>query len=361
MRAPIEAIPLFRLPPKPSLTMEAAGRESDGSLDDPHMIVARRLSKRFGRFQAVDSVDFEIPPGEVVGFLGPNGAGKTTTLRMIAGYLLPTGGEILVDGLDLARHRRQVRQRIGYLPESAALYGEMRVREYLAFRGRLFGLARQRRRQAVDLAVKRCGLEEVRSRPIHQLSRGFRQRVGLAAALLHEPPVLILDEPTVGLDPSQILEVRSLVRELAGRHTILLSTHILSEAQQTCDRIMMMARGRIRASGTLESLQASAMEQRRYIVETDAGQADRWLRQIRGVADVASLGANGRWQRLAVRAAPGSDDLREPIFRTLAEHGAAIRELMGEAPSLEHLFVQMLAEAEADFARRQSAADGSSA
>ncbi|MHC4992571.1 MAG: ABC transporter ATP-binding protein, partial [Planctomycetota bacterium] len=200
------------------------------------MIKAHGLSKKFGNFTAVDSVEFEIPQGAVVGFLGPNGAGKTTTIRMICGYIRPTTGRALIDGIDVARHARRVQQRLGYLPESAPLYTEMRVQEYLAFRGRMLGLRRAERRRSMGLAIDRCRIEEVRRRPIGQLSKGFRQRVGLAAALLHEPPILILDEPTAGLDPAQMREVRALIRDLAGRHTILLSTHNLAEVELSCDR-----------------------------------------------------------------------------------------------------------------------------
>ncbi len=296
------------------------------------MIVARHLSKRFGRFHAVDSVDFEIPRGQVVGFLGPNGAGKTTTIRLIVGYLRPTRGVVRVDGLDVATDGRRVRQRIGYLPESAPLYGEMRVSEYLKFRARLFGIERARRGAAIELALRRCRLSDVAGRPIDQLSRGYRQRVGLAAALLHEPEVLILDEPMVGLDPSQILEVRKLIRELAGRHTILLSTHILPEAQQTCDRIIMMARGRIRAAGTIDELRSLASRGNRYTVETDAPKAEAVLTELRGVARVEALGSDGRWARLVVTSLDDAIDLREQIFRALADRGGAVRELHGETP-----------------------------
>ncbi|MCZ6834594.1 MAG: ABC transporter ATP-binding protein, partial [Planctomycetota bacterium] len=195
------------------------------------MIVAQNLTKRFGRILAVDNLNFEIPQGQVVGFLGPNGAGKSTTIRMITGFLPPTAGRVLIDAHDVALHRRWVRSRIGYLPESAPLYGEMRVREYLKYRSKLFGVPRGKRKSAIDEALDQCGLKDVQRRPISQLSKGYKQRVGLAAALLHDPPVLVLDEPTVGLDPSQIREVRALIRKLAGSHTILVSTHILPEVE----------------------------------------------------------------------------------------------------------------------------------
>lgn len=319
------------------------------------MIVTSHVSKQFGRFLAVDSLNLEIPRGQVVGFLGPNGAGKTTTIRMIAGYLPPTSGRIEVDSLDVSRQWREVRRRIGYLPEAAPLYTEMRVSEFLMFRAKLFGVARPRRRAAVDLAVERCRLDEVRRRPIYQLSKGFRQRVGLAAALLHEPPLLILDEPTVGLDPTQIREIRSLIRELAGQHTILLSTHILPEVEVTCDRIIMIGRGRVRADGTIDELQAAAAKTCRYIVETDGQDAAGRLGALAGVTDVQAVEVDGRWRRLTITTAPDCGDLRETIAATLHGQAWVVRELRRETPSLEQLFVQMAANAETDFAQRSVA------
>lgn len=316
------------------------------------MILTRHVSKQFGQFLAVDSLNLEIPRGQVVGFLGPNGAGKTTTIRMIAGYLPPTSGQIMVDSLDVSRSWREVRRRIGYLPEAAPLYTEMRVQEFLNFRARLFGVSRRGRKPAIELALRRCRLGEVRRRPIYQLSKGFRQRVGLAAALLHEPPLLILDEPTVGLDPTQIREIRSLIRELAGQHTILLSTHILPEVEMTCDRIVMIARGRVRAEGTIDELQATAAKNCRYVLETDASDAQGILSQLPQVQGVESMSLNAKWKRFIVSARQAGDDLREAIAEAMSKRGAIVRELRREAPSLEQLFVQMAADAEADFAQR---------
>jgi ABC-2 type transport system ATP-binding protein len=310
------------------------------------MILARALTKRFGRIVAVDSIDFAVRRGRVVGVLGPNGAGKTTTIRMIAGFLPPTSGIVEVDGLDVVEQSRAVKRRIGYLPESAPLYTEMRVIEFLKFRARLFGIERGKRKRAIDLALRRCGLEDVCRRTIGQLSKGYRQRVGLAAALLHQPPVLILDEPTVGLDPAQIREFRALVRELAHTHTIVLSTHILPEVELTCDDVIMIARGRIRAQGTLEDLRSAAVRKCRYIVEVNSGKPENAVRDLRGVADVQGVTLEHHWRRLTVTADDGSSDLREPIAAVLAKSGCVTRELRREAPSLEHLFVQMIAEAE---------------
>lgn len=318
------------------------------------MIVVRSLTKRFGSFQALDSLDFKVPEGSVAGFLGPNGAGKTTTIRLISGFLTPTRGSVSVGGLDVQTRRREVQRLLGYLPEAAPLYGEMRVREFLKYRARLFGVERGRRKRATDLVVKRCSLEEVERRPIHQLSKGYRQRVGLAAALLHQPPVLILDEPTVGLDPAQIREVRGLIRELAARHTILVSTHILQEVELTCDYLIMIARGRIQAHGTLDEVRSRGLQTSKYVVETDSRKADQILRDLAGVDDVHTMPLESNWRRLTLTASAKAGDLREAIAAALAQATCTVRELRREVPSLEHLFVQMIADAEAEHASSEA-------
>ena len=306
------------------------------------MITTHRLTKKFGRFLAVDSVDLDIPRGQVVGFLGPNGAGKTTTIRMICGYLRPTAGVVRVDGNDMACSPRRGQQQIGYLPESAPLYSEMRVQEYLTFRARLYGVPRRARRQAIGRAVQRCSLGKVVKRPIGQLSKGFRQRVGLAATLVHSPPILILDEPTSGLDPTQIREVRGLIRELAGDHTILLCSHNLAEVELTCDRIIMFSGGRIRAAGSIDQLRAAAAGEGCYIVECDTDGAQSALAAVPGVDRVERTGRDGTWQRFTVTADNGEQDLREEIARALARTGGSVRELHREAPTLERLFMRIM-------------------
>ena len=310
------------------------------------MITTHRLTKKFGRFLAVDSVDLDIPRGQVVGFLGPNGAGKTTTIRMICGYLQPSAGVVHVDGNDMACSPRRGQQQIGYLPESAPLYTEMRVREYLAFRARLFGVPRRARREAIGRAVERCSLVEVARRPIGQLSKGFRQRVGLAATLLHRPPILILDEPTSGLDPAQIREVRGLIRELAGDHTIVLCSHNLAEVELTCDRIIIFSGGRIRAAGSIDELRENAADEGHYIVECDADTARTALMAVPGVGRVESTGRDGSWQRFTITADNGTQDLREEIARAIARTGGSVRELHREAPTLERLFMRIVDDTE---------------
>jgi ABC-2 type transport system ATP-binding protein len=218
------------------------------------VIHVSKLTKYYGDYPAVRDVSFDVPKGQVVGFLGPNGAGKSTTMRILAGYLTATSGRATIDGLDVFWNPVEVRRRIGYMPESCPLYSEMRVTEYLTFRGGIKGLHGSACRRRVELVLDRCWLTDVRRQLIGTLSKGYRQRVGLADALLHNPPVLILDEPTAGLDPAQIIETRKLIRDLGQEHTILLSTHILAEVEVTCDQAIIIHRGRVAAAGRLEEI-----------------------------------------------------------------------------------------------------------
>ena len=220
------------------------------------MIHVKNLCKFYGDFQAVHDVSFDVPKGQVVGFLGPNGAGKSTTMRILAGYLTATSGFASIDGIDVFWNPVEVRRRIGYMPESCPLYPEMRVVEYPTFRAGIKGLLGSSRAKRVDECMERCWLGGVKSQIIGTLSKGYRQRVGLADSLLADPPVLILDEPTAGLDPTQIRETRKLIRDLGDRHTILLSTHILSEVEMTCDQAIIINRGRVALSGPIEDLRS---------------------------------------------------------------------------------------------------------
>lgn len=218
------------------------------------MIVVDRLTKYYGEYPAVRGISFEVPRGRVVGFLGPNGAGKSTTMRILAGFLTATSGRASIDGRDVFWDPIEARRRIGYMPENCPLYGEMRVDEYLRFRAGLKGLGWRTRRKRIDFVLQRCWLNDVRRQLVGTLSKGYRQRVGLADALLADPPVLILDEPTAGLDPTQIRETRKLIRELGSEHTMLLSTHILSEVEMTCDSVIIIYQGQVVEDGTLASV-----------------------------------------------------------------------------------------------------------
>ncbi len=252
------------------------------------MIETQSLVKWFGPTLAVDRVSFKIEPGHIVGFLGPNGAGKTTTLRILTGFLPPTSGQAFLAGHNVLTASEQARSKLGYMPEATPLYPEMRVEEYLHYRGRLMHMDRKRRKDRIGVVCERCGLGHARRRVIGHLSKGNRQRVGLAQALLHEPPVRILDEPTAGLDPNQINEVRKLIGELRGQHTILLSSHILPEVEKTADRVMILAQGRIVADGTPQELRRNLPTAGRILIEVrgDPNAVRHALEQIDAVSKV---------------------------------------------------------------------------
>jgi ABC-2 type transport system ATP-binding protein len=290
---------------------------------------------------AVDDVSFEVSRGEIVGFLGPNGAGKTTTMRMLTGYLPATGGDVEVAGRDVFTESREVRKRIGYLPESCPLYPDMRVQEYLGYRGRLKGLGGKHLRKRVAAVVEQCSLGDVQRRIIGQLSKGYRQRVGLADALVHEPELLILDEPTIGLDPNQIRHVRDLIRDLASEHTILLSTHILPEVEMTCRRVLIINKGRIIASDSPTTLRAR-MEGGGQVVADVRGPEDQIREGLAGLSGAVAVDLENRndWLLCRVDCEEGTD-LRADLFNLAATRGWALRELRMEHTSLEEVFVSL--------------------
>ena len=311
------------------------------------MIEARDLTRRYGTTRAVDGVSFRADEGEILGLLGPNGAGKTTTLRMLTGYLPPTSGSVEVAGVDLAREPLAARRNLGYLPESVALYPEMRVEEYLAYRAKLVGLPRRRRRPALETALERCRLTEVRRQVIGTLSKGFRQRVGLAQAILHEPRVLVLDEPTVGLDPQQIVAIRELVRELGRERTLVLSTHILPEVELLCDRVLIVDRGRIVGSGTAAELAATHTGRSlvRLELEDAPGEAPRGAAErLARVPGVVAAGPHpehpGNERVLLVEGVAGEDARRE-LFRAAVEAGWTLLAMAEERASLEEIFLRL--------------------
>lgn len=305
------------------------------------MIKVENLVKWYGPTLAVDQLSFDIPAGQIVGFLGPNGAGKSTTLRILTGYLPPTSGRAMIGGFDSLLQSEQARSRIGYLPESNPLYPEMRVEEYLHFRGQLQNMERALRRQRIGVVCERCGLAAIRRRLIGQLSKGNRQRVGLAAALLHDPPVIVLDEPTAGLDPNQIQQFRQLINELRGKHTILLSTHILPEVEKTADQVLIIAGGRIVAQGSPDELRANVVSRSGLLVDVKAP-ADVVAAALRGIEGIASVEseAHGEWCRATVRELPGQDN-REAVGNVIAAHGWVVREMRPQTGSLEQFFVQI--------------------
>jgi ABC-2 type transport system ATP-binding protein len=304
------------------------------------------VSKRFGGITAVDQVSFQVDRGQVVGFLGPNGAGKSTTMRMITQFIEPDTGSIKLDGVPLDDAGREAKRRLGYLPENNPLYIEMLVSEYLDFVGRLRELPAAERRSAVDEAVAGTGLEPVFHRPIGELSKGFRQRVGLAAAILHRPDLLILDEPTEGLDPNQRVEIRHLIGNLGRERTVLLSTHVLPEVQFTCSRLLIINQGRIVADGPVDQLIARAKGASRIGVEAEGNAIASRLAALPGVASVEPHeSANGR-ERVIVTAA-GAEDLRPRIFELAKAERWTLYELHQEAGSLEDLFRELTIQQEA--------------
>ena len=304
------------------------------------------VSKRFGGIAAVDQVSFQVDRGQVVGFLGPNGAGKSTTMRMITQFLEPDTGTIRLDGVPLDEAGREAKRRIGYLPENNPLYAEMLASEYLDFVGRLRELAGPVRQRAIDEAVAATGLEPVFHRPVGELSKGFRQRVGLAAAILHRPDLLILDEPTEGLDPNQRVEIRRLIGELGRDHTVLLSTHVLPELQFTCSRLLIINRGRIVADGPMDDLVARAKGETRIIVEAAGENVSGRLATLAGVEAVDAHDKPDGRSRVVVTAA-SSDDLRPRIFELAKAERWTLFELHQEAGSLEDLFRELTIEQEA--------------
>jgi ABC-2 type transport system ATP-binding protein len=305
------------------------------------MITAHRLTKWYGPTLALDGVSFEIQPGQIVGFLGPNGAGKSTAMRILTGFLPPTSGSATINFHDILKQPDLARASIGYLPEGTPLYPEMRVDEFLHFRGRLMGMTRTDRQRRIDELVDRCGLEPVRRRVIKALSKGNRQRVGLAQALLHEPPVLVLDEPTAGLDPNQVTAVRELIAELRGRHTVLLSTHILPEVERTADRVLILAGGRLVADDTPAELRRQVAEGSRVVVEARAepGELASLLRQVPAI-ESATAQSLGGWSR-AIATPRGLADVRADIGKLLFEKQITVREISRESANLEQFFVQV--------------------
>ena len=305
------------------------------------MIQVENLMKRYAGGEAVRGITFSVETGEVVGFLGPNGAGKSTTMRMLTGYLPPTDGRIEVAGAKLPKESLLVRQRIGYMPENVPLYPEMRVEEFLEYRGRLKRVSRGEITHRVGLVLDQCGLTDVRGKIIGSLSKGFRQRVGLADALVHNPMLLILDEPTAGLDPHQIRSFRELIKELGKDRTILLSTHILSEVEMVCRRAIIINKGKIEASDTLANLekrvQAGALQ---IEVKADPVVAKEKLTKIAEVSLVTELNRAGDWVSYEVTAAPGKD-IRGEVDGLIKREQWPLREFRREKARLEDVFVEL--------------------
>jgi ABC-2 type transport system ATP-binding protein len=319
------------------------------------MIKVENLTKRYAGVNALNGLSFEVQRGEIVGFLGPNGAGKSTTMRILTGFIPASSGRVEVAGLDVFENSLEVRERVGYMPENNPLYVDMRVSEYLKFRSKLKGLPRGERKERIPEVLEMCGLTDVSHRIIGHLSKGFRQRVGLADALLAEPDLLILDEPTIGLDPVQIRQVRQLIKDLGKRHTILLSTHILPEVEMTCNRVIIIHHGRILASDTpdnlMKTLHAGGLIQ--VEVRGSGSEVQAKLRTVEGVESISAKLIEDGCVRVTVTPKPGEDP-REKIYETVAANGWTLRELTRTRTTLEDIFVQITHEEdEAEEERRE--------
>ncbi len=306
------------------------------------MIEVEDLRRTFSGNAALDGVSFSVDRGEVVGLLGPNGAGKTTCMRIICCFVPPTSGTVLVDGLDVTRHSVEVRRLLGYLPEGVPLYPELRVSEHLRFRARLRGLPRAEQKRAVERVVQTCGLTDVFSRIVGQLSRGYRQRLGLADALLGDPPLLVLDEPTVGLDPNQIREVRALVRQLGKDRTVLLSSHILSEVEAVCDRVVIMHQGELVAQGPVSDLHTDAG---RTLEARVRGPAEEVMQALEGVSGVEVVEMVGEQDSEEVASYRISGDLgqqtQEEVAAAILGSGWGLQQLNPQKETLEQVFARL--------------------
>jgi ABC-2 type transport system ATP-binding protein len=325
------------------------------------VIEVRHLTKRYGDRVAVSDLSFSVARGDVVGFLGPNGAGKSTTLRMLTGFLEPSAGEVRIAGLDARTQATEVKRRVGYMPEAVPLYVEMRVVEYLRYRAELKGVPRREIARNVDKALELANVADVRTRIIGQLSKGYRQRVGLADALVADPPLLILDEPTAGLDPNQIRQVRDLVRALGREKTVLLSTHILPEVEAICGRVIILDKGRLVSEGRPEELRSTGEGVRALLLEArvDGARLQKALAAVEGVRGAPSLDQVGDASivraRVEVNAAE-LDRVAERVFRAVADAGIDLRELKREDASLEDVFTRLTTHEAAPSGEKQESA-----
>ena len=301
------------------------------------MIEVKNLTKTYGGITAIRGLNFSIKKGEVVGFLGPNGAGKSTTMKIITGFMAPTSGVATVAGFDVFENPIEVKRRIGYLPETPPLYTDMLVRDYLKYVAELKGVAKNQIASQVDYALEKTFLKDVQKRLIQNLSKGFRQRVGIAQALVSNPDVLILDEPTVGLDPKQVAEIRELIRSMRGQHTIILSTHILPEVQATCERIIIIHQGQIVAQDSLEGLTASQQGKRKIILRTkkSGAEIEASLKTLSGVSAIRNLGNDFELDTA------DDEKIVEDIAQFVIQKGYGLLSIQSAKSDLEDVFIKL--------------------
>ena len=318
------------------------------------MIEVENVTKHFGPILAVDRISFSIDRGEVVGFLGPNGAGKSTTMRILAGFFPPTSGQAKVGQFDVVTQSLQVKQLVGYFPERVSVYPDLPVRSFLDFVAEAKDVPRSERKREIDKVIDSCGLGTVSNRIIGHLSKGYRQRVGIAQALMHKPQVLILDEPTIGLDPEQVVEIRKLVRDLGVERTVILSTHILSEVSSVCDRVIVIDKGRILASQSLGDLRARLQSTRQVRIEAEgpAMQIRKALEQLPGVETVRQVETNGQIvggnSALVFTVEYRGEDIRKRVSKTIMDNGWGLLEVHSLEPTLEDMYLQLIRDAEAN-------------
>jgi ABC-2 type transport system ATP-binding protein len=318
------------------------------------MIKVEGLTKRYARTVAVDNISFEVEKGQIVGFLGPNGAGKTTTMRVLTCFLPPTEGKANVAGFDVVEHPLEVKRRIGYLPETPPVYPEMETAEYLTFVGQLKGISSGDIKGRVDEVLERCAIGDVRNKLIGKLSKGYRQRVGLAQAIIHNPDVLILDEPTSGLDPKQIIEIRSLLKSLAGDHTIILSTHILTEVEQSCEQVIIISQGKLVAIDSVANLTNRLRGSEAVALEVEAADGrpnptdvQQRLEQVSGVSRVLMKDSKNGRLHFEIESLQGRQ-IRSDLARTVVNSGWNLSELRAVGLSLEDIFLQLTASEKKD-------------
>lgn len=311
------------------------------------MIEVKNITKDFGTIKAVSNVTFSVNKGEILGFLGPNGAGKSTTMRILAGIFPPTRGQVRIAGFDLNQNVMEIRKRIGYLPEQVPLYPELTVSQYLDFVVSFWEFDRSTKTRQIEKVIQQCGLETVRGALLKRLSRGFRQRVGLAQALVHDPEVLILDEPTVGLDPKQIREIRDLIKSFQGQKTVILSTHILPEVSMTCQKVLIIDKGTIVAEGTPETLTQQMNEASEIKIKVDGPveEVKTALSKIPGVKQVQSLGKNGKGSTFLLQSANGNE-IRPEVAKMIVERNWGLLEMNVHTLSLEELFLKLVTKEE---------------
>ncbi|MCX6744290.1 MAG: ATP-binding cassette domain-containing protein [Candidatus Parcubacteria bacterium] len=306
------------------------------------MIKAEHLTKNFGDFKALNDISFEIKPGEIVGLLGPNGAGKTTTLRILTGFFTPTLGQVKYDNLDIVEDSLKIRQKIGFLPENNPLYEDLKVKEYLSYAGEMHNLAKDKLKEAVNKVIETCGLKDRQNQEISTLSKGFRQRVGLAQALIHDPEILILDEPTEGLDPNQRIEIRDLIKKIGQQKTVILSSHVLSEVEATCNRVLIINQGKIVASGTPEELKSQSATQTKIYLKAE-GPLDKMvdaIKKLDGVEKIFNAKAEGNIVSIEIET-DSNKELRKPLVQLLLDNNWQLLEINKQEKSLEDIFVKL--------------------